>query len=76
MGEAMKRQRWSVYRVVINGRKRKIIPLGYVNAFHQPAALVAAWNRWRNQADTKQVQNGFTVRPYATDSMSLGKKLT
>lgn len=64
--------RWSVYKIEKHGMTREAIGLGYVNAPHQPAALRAAWKRWTQHTDGKQVCAGFSVRDYKSDPMSLG----
>jgi hypothetical protein len=70
----LKSKRWSVYRILRKGAKREAISLGYVNASHQPGALLAAWRKWPKECDSNQVQNGFSVVPYADDFMALGKR--
>lgn len=67
--------RWSVYQVVRKpGRSPEAVPLGYVNAPHSIGALDAAFKRWPKARDMAQPQAGFSVRPYASDHMSLGKQ--
>lgn len=69
--------RWSVYRIIPSPKQKAKTPtieaLGYVNAPHSGMALLAAFKRWADKVDNGQVQGGFSVRVYATDTMSLGK---
>lgn len=65
--------RWSVYRSTRKGSTRVVVALGYVRAKHQPDALQRACKRWPEHIDEGQTQRGFSVRPYATDYLSLGK---
>jgi hypothetical protein len=67
--------RWNVYKSVLHPvlRVERPFALGHVNAPDAPRALAAAMQRWPDQADAAQPQNGFSVRPHAKDHLSLGK---
>jgi hypothetical protein len=65
--------RWCVYKIERRQGVSHALPLGYVNAPHQPAALAAAWKRWPKQLDDSKRQRGLSVITYGNDRMSLGR---
>lgn len=65
--------RWSVYSLERRGVSKRLVGIGYVNADHQPAAVLKAFDKFPEHRQPGMAQHGFVVRRYATDRMSLGK---
>lgn len=67
--------RWSVYTVIkhMPGSASHLARLGYVNAGNYGNALRRATDKWPKHIKPELTQAGFSVRPYKTDRLPLGK---